>query len=123
VGIAMGAMGSDVAIEAADVALLGHDLRVLPDALSHAQRSMRIVRQNLLLSGAIVLTLIPGCRRGSQPFCCDCLARAGRGARDRQWVTGRSPANFVHGWADGAIGRPGAAGSSSCRQGPQSLRL
>ena len=59
VGIAMGAMGSDVAIEAADVALLGHDLRVLPEALLHAQRSMRIVRQNLLLSGAILLTLIP----------------------------------------------------------------
>ena len=59
VGIAMGAMGTDVAIEASDVALMGHDLRALPDALRHARRAGRIMRQNLALSGAILLTLIP----------------------------------------------------------------
>jgi cation-transporting ATPase G len=59
VGIAMGAMGTDVAIEAADVALMGDDLRHLPDTLLHARRAGRIMRQNLLLSGGILLTLIP----------------------------------------------------------------
>ena len=59
VGIAMGAMGSDVAIETADVALLGEDLRHLPDALRHARRARRIMTQNLALSGAILLTLVP----------------------------------------------------------------
>ena len=59
VGIAMGAMGTDVAIEAADVALMGDDLRHLPDTLTHARSAGRIMRQNLLLSGGILLTLIP----------------------------------------------------------------
>jgi len=59
VGIAMGAVGSDVAIEAADVALMGNDLRALPDALAHARRAGRIMRQNLALSALILLSLIP----------------------------------------------------------------
>ncbi len=59
IGIAMGAMGTDVAIEAADVALMGDDLRVLPDAIDHAHAAGRIMKQNLLLSGAILVTLVP----------------------------------------------------------------
>ena len=59
IGIAMGAMGSDVAIEAADVALMGEDLSHLPEVLSHSQRAGRIMRQNLLLSGLILAVLIP----------------------------------------------------------------
>jgi cation-transporting P-type ATPase G len=59
VGIAMGAAGSDVAIETADVALLGEDLQHLPDVLAHARRAGRIMRQNLALSGAILITLVP----------------------------------------------------------------
>jgi len=59
VGIAMGAMGSDTAIEAADVALMGDDLRHLPDTLEHARRAGRVMRQNLILSGGILLTLVP----------------------------------------------------------------
>ena len=59
VGIAMGAAGSDVAIEAADVALMGDDLDHLPEVLAHARRAGRIMRQNLLLSGAILVTLVP----------------------------------------------------------------
>jgi cation-transporting ATPase G len=59
VGIAMGAMGSDVAIETADVALMGEDLRHLPEALLHARRARRIMLQNLALSGAILLALVP----------------------------------------------------------------
>ncbi|WP_372339702.1 heavy metal translocating P-type ATPase [Nocardiopsis sp. CC223A] len=58
-GVAMGAMGTDVAIETADVALMGEDLRALPRALAHARRSRRIMLQSLLLSGGILLVLVP----------------------------------------------------------------
>ncbi|MDV6011945.1 cation-translocating P-type ATPase [Haloechinothrix sp. LS1_15] len=59
VGIAMGAAGSDVAIDTADVALLGDDLRLLPRALAHARRARTIVWQNVGLSLAIITVLVP----------------------------------------------------------------
>jgi len=59
VGIAMGAMGSDVAIEAADVALMGTDLRHLPIAVHQARQARRIMLQNVGLSLAIVISLVP----------------------------------------------------------------
>ena len=58
-GIAMAAMGTDVAIETADVALMGEDLRHLPRILDHARRSHRIMGQNIALSLAIVIVLVP----------------------------------------------------------------
>ncbi|MCM3566433.1 HAD-IC family P-type ATPase, partial [Hydrogenophaga intermedia] len=58
-GIAMGAMGSDVAIETADVALMGEDLRHLNQALDHSRRARRIMLQNVGLSLAIVVGLMP----------------------------------------------------------------
>ncbi|MCE7080053.1 cation-translocating P-type ATPase [Streptomyces sp. ST2-7A] len=58
-GIAMGAMGSDVAIETADVALMGEDLRHLPHVLHHAGRARRIMLQNIVLSLGIVAVLVP----------------------------------------------------------------
>ncbi|TQF65914.1 cation-translocating P-type ATPase [Rhodococcus spelaei] len=59
IGIAMGAMGTDVAIETADVALMGEDLRHLPQLLQHARRSRRIMLQNIGLSLAIITVLMP----------------------------------------------------------------
>ncbi|MFC9788351.1 heavy metal translocating P-type ATPase [Rhodococcus sp. NPDC127528] len=59
VGIAMGAMGTDVAIETADVALMGEDLRHLPQVLAHARRARRIMVQNIGFSLAIIAVLIP----------------------------------------------------------------
>lgn len=59
VGIAMGAMGTDVAIETADVALMGQDLHHLPQALDHARRSRQIMLQNVGLSLAIITVLMP----------------------------------------------------------------
>ncbi len=58
-GIAMGAMGTDVAIETADVALMGEDLRHLPQALAHARRSWRIMLQNVALSLVTITVLMP----------------------------------------------------------------
>lgn len=59
VGIAMGAMGSDVAIETADIALMGGDLRHLPQVLGHARRTRRIMLQNVGLSLLLISVLIP----------------------------------------------------------------
>ncbi|MFI7190033.1 heavy metal translocating P-type ATPase [Nocardia nova] len=58
-GIAMGAMGTDVAIETADVALMGEDLRHLPHALAHARRARTIMLQNIGLSLVLIAILIP----------------------------------------------------------------
>lgn len=58
-GIAMGAMGADVAIETADVALMGEDLRHLPQAFTHARRARRIMLQNVGLSLALIMALMP----------------------------------------------------------------
>src|SRR5690606_36695951 len=57
--VAMGAMGTDVAIETADVALMGEDLRHLPHVLAHARRSRVIMWQNVGLSLAITIGLMP----------------------------------------------------------------
>ena len=59
VSIAMGAMGTDVAIETADIALMGADLRHLPQALILARRARSVMIQNLVLSGGIIVTLVP----------------------------------------------------------------
>ncbi|WP_144972167.1 heavy metal translocating P-type ATPase, partial [Mycobacteroides abscessus] len=58
-GIAMGAMGTDVAIETADVALMGEDLRHLPQAFTHARRARRIMLQNVGLSLGLIVALMP----------------------------------------------------------------
>jgi len=59
IGIAMGATGSDAAIESADVAFTGDDLRLIPRAIDHARRGRRVINQNILLSLAIIVVLLP----------------------------------------------------------------
>ncbi len=59
IGIAMGATGSDAAIESADVAFTGHDLRLIPRAFDHARRGRRIINQNIVLSLLIIIVLLP----------------------------------------------------------------
>ncbi len=59
VGIAMGAAGSDVALETADVALMADDLSHLPFAVGLSRQTSRIIRQNLYLSLGVVAILLP----------------------------------------------------------------
>ena len=59
IGIAMGATGADAAVESADVAFAGDDLRAIPRALQHAARGHRIINQNIFLSLAIIVVLLP----------------------------------------------------------------
>lgn len=49
-GIAMGAVGSDAAIETADVALMSDDLSKLPWLIQHSRRTLAIIRQNIVFS-------------------------------------------------------------------------
>lgn len=49
-GIAMGAAGSDAAIETADIALMSDDLGKLPWLIRHSRRALAIIRQNIALS-------------------------------------------------------------------------
>lgn len=59
VGIAMGAAGSDVALETADVALMADQLESLPFAIGLSRKAKRIIKQNLWISLGIVAVLIP----------------------------------------------------------------
>ncbi|HII06861.1 MAG TPA: cadmium-translocating P-type ATPase [Methanotrichaceae archaeon] len=59
VGIAMGAGGTDVALETADVALMSDDLSKLPFAVALSRRSRRIIGQNLTISLGVIALLIP----------------------------------------------------------------
>ncbi|MEX0994843.1 MAG: heavy metal translocating P-type ATPase, partial [Balneolaceae bacterium] len=59
VGIAMGAAGSDVALETADVALMADKLSVLPFAIGLSRKTKIIIRQNLWMSLGMVAILVP----------------------------------------------------------------
>ncbi len=59
VGIAMGAAGSDVALETADIALMADKLENLPFAISLSRKAKGIIKQNLWVSLGIVAMLIP----------------------------------------------------------------
>lgn len=59
VGVAMGAAGSDVALETADVALMADDLSHLPFAVGLSRATSGIIKQNLYLSLGVVGLLLP----------------------------------------------------------------
>lgn len=59
VGIAMGAAGSDVALETADVALMADDLANLPFAVGLSRKTRTVILQNVFVSLGVVAVLVP----------------------------------------------------------------
>ena len=57
-GIAMGSLGSDAAIEAADLVIMDDDLRKLPAAIRIARKTLRIVRQNIVFALAVKAVIL-----------------------------------------------------------------
>ena len=60
IGVAMGAAGTDVALETADIALMSDDLEKLVFAIALARRNRAIVQQNLALSTIVIAVLVVG---------------------------------------------------------------
>jgi Zn2+/Cd2+-exporting ATPase len=64
VGIAMGAVGTDTALETADIALMADDLTKLTDTIKLSRKTLGIIKQNiafaLIIKGLILLLVIPG---------------------------------------------------------------
>jgi Cd2+/Zn2+-exporting ATPase len=58
VGVAMGARGTDVAMETADVALMSDDLKRVPEAISLGRRAIGIIRQNAAFALAFNLAMV-----------------------------------------------------------------
>ena len=57
-GLAMGAAGSDAAIETADIALMSDDLSKLPWLINHSRRTLSIIRQNIAFSLAVKVLFV-----------------------------------------------------------------
>jgi heavy metal-(Cd/Co/Hg/Pb/Zn)-translocating P-type ATPase len=64
VGMAMGTIGTDAAIEAADVALMADDLSKVPEAIAFGQKALSVSNQNIVFSVAVLAILIPGALLG-----------------------------------------------------------
>ncbi|MEJ1088671.1 cation-translocating P-type ATPase [Microbacterium sp. Mu-80] len=60
IGVAMGAAGSGVAVETADIALMKDDLLRLPQAIALARRTVSVMRQNVAVAMITVVTLLAG---------------------------------------------------------------
>ena len=58
VGIAMGGAGTDVALETADVALMGDDLSKLPSAVGLGRAARAVIAQNLVIALGVIAVLV-----------------------------------------------------------------
>jgi len=58
IGVAMGAAGTDVAMETADIVLMGDRLENIPLLLAHTRRARRVLLQNLIFASAVIVVLV-----------------------------------------------------------------
>jgi len=58
IGVAMGAVGTDVAMETADIVLMGDCLENIPLLLDHTRRARRVLLQNLIFASAVIVVLV-----------------------------------------------------------------
>ena len=79
VGIAMGAMGSDAAIEAADVVLMDDKPSNIARAMNVARRTMRIVWQNIIFALGIKIAILVLAALGIANMWLAVFGRCGRG--------------------------------------------
>lgn len=63
-GVAMGGVGSDVAIEAADMVIMGDSLSKIPVGRRIAKKAIRIVKENIIFSLGVKILIIIGCTIG-----------------------------------------------------------
>jgi Cd2+/Zn2+-exporting ATPase len=60
VGMAMGAAGTDVALETADVVLMSDDLKNIPYAIALSRQARKVVIQNIVFACAVIVVLVVG---------------------------------------------------------------
>lgn len=138
VGIAMGAAGSDVALETADIALMGDDLASVPLVMGLSRKASAIIRQNLYISLGMVAFLIPAtivgfvgigpavvrrglhARGGRQRPAPACLPPAGPGPSCR--VAGTGPGRRRVSDGRGGRARRARLGGRARRGGPRGSR-
>jgi len=77
IGVAMGAAGSAVAVETADIALMGDNLLKLPEAISLAKRTVNVMRQNIWISLITVVVLLVGVFAGGVTMAIGMLVHEG----------------------------------------------
>ncbi len=68
VGVAMGAAGTDVALETADVVLMADDLKRLPYAIELSRRARRTIRQNIAFALTVIVVLVVFTLAGQVPL-------------------------------------------------------
>jgi Cd2+/Zn2+-exporting ATPase len=68
IGVAMGAAGTDVAMETADIVLMGDRLENIALLLNHARRAKRVLLQNLIFASAVIVILIAAALGFSLPL-------------------------------------------------------
>jgi len=105
IGIAMGGAGTDVALETADVALMGDDLSRLPFAIALSRASHSIIQQNLWAAFGVVALLIPATLFG--------LASMGVAVLIHEGATVLVVLNALRllRFTDPKVGRPGQTGA------------
>lgn len=77
IGVAMGAAGSAVAVETADIALMSDNLLKLPEAISLAKRTVNVMRQNIWIALITVVVLLVGVFAGGVTMAIGMLVHEG----------------------------------------------